>query len=580
MSKKLLVPFLTLFALFQAIGQNIGVGEWQIHLPYRNTIEVKEAGSRMYCATENAVFYYDTEDNSVNRLSKVTGLSDVGVSAIGYRAEGDVLVIAYSNANIDLVKEGSIINISDIKRKSILGNKEINSITFINGIAYLSCGFGIVVLDVDNHEIKDTYYISVDQDEVNQVVVLNGILYAAASTGLYKASLSNVNLSDFNSWELETAIPAAVYNCISTDGVNLYLNLSNNPEDTVHNDTIYKMSSSGWSYFDTTLSVTVSRMECMYNKLLLADYSSVLKYDDNDNLEFMYSKPVDPIHAIIDSKGVVWIADNYAGLIQEDESWGKYPGGPATDRVFAMSFGEEDLWVAPGGRTGAWSNSYISDGLFNYIDNQWTTIPYENLDFILDFTEILVDPNDRNRVYAGSWNNGVVELYNSKLVNIYKEANTDSALQSVETDPSRPIRIGGLALDANGNLWVTSTEVYNLLCARKPEGAWFSFQFSGFGLNTRVGDVLVDQQDNIWILLPGNGIIVFNHNGTIENKNDDQAVRLINALGSGNLPTKEVVCMAMDLDGEIWVGTNEGITVFYSPELIFSNSDFRIYLLF
>jgi len=335
MSKKLLVPFLTLFALFQAIGQNIGVGEWQIHLPYRNTIEVKEAGSRMYCATENAVFYYDTEDNSVNRLSKVTGLSDVGVSAIGYRAEGDVLVIAYSNANIDLVKEGSIINISDIKRKSILGNKEINSITFINGIAYLSCGFGIVVLDVDNHEIKDTYYISVDQDEVNQVVVLNGILYAAASTGLYKASLSNVNLSDFNSWELETAIPAAVYNCISTDGVNLYLNLSNNPEDTVHNDTIYKMSSSGWSYFDTTLSVTVSRMECMYNKLLLADYSSVLKYDDNDNLEFMYSKPVDPIHAIIDSKGVVWIADNYAGLIQEDESWGKYPGGPATDRVFA-----------------------------------------------------------------------------------------------------------------------------------------------------------------------------------------------------------------------------------------------------
>ena len=84
MSKKLLVLFIVLYFPLQVIGQNIGVGEWQIHLPYRNTIEIKEAGPRIYCATENAVFYYDTEDNSVNRLSKVTGLSDIGVSAIGY----------------------------------------------------------------------------------------------------------------------------------------------------------------------------------------------------------------------------------------------------------------------------------------------------------------------------------------------------------------------------------------------------------------------------------------------------------------------------------------------------------------
>ena len=127
--EKLSFSFILFLVSLQALGQNIGIGEWQIHLPYKNTIEVKEAGSRMYCATENAVFYYDTEDNSVNRLSKVTGLSDVGVSAIGYRDEGDILVIAYSNSNIDLVKNGNIINISDINgnlSQSVISSRVID----------------------------------------------------------------------------------------------------------------------------------------------------------------------------------------------------------------------------------------------------------------------------------------------------------------------------------------------------------------------------------------------------------------------------------------------------------------------
>jgi len=570
---KILPGTLLLMSSLQVAAQNIGIGQWQIHLPYRNTIEVKDAGTRMYCATENAVFYHDLEDNSLNRMSKVSGLSDVGVSAISYRPSGDVLVIGYSNANIDLIKNGSIFNISDIKRKSILGNKDINTITFINNIAYLACGFGIVLLDVDKNEILDTYYVSVAQDEVNQVIMLNDTLYAAASTGLYKAPLSSINLSDFNSWTRETAIPAGVYNCISTDGVNLYLNRSINPTDILHNDTIYKMSNAGWSYFDTTLNLTVSRIECMHDKILISASAEVFKYDLNDNLEFTYSKPVAPIHSIISSNGEVWIADNYAGLIKENEPWGIYPDGPATEKVFSMSFGENDLWIAPGGRTGSWDNSNISDGIFNYIANQWTTITYETLDSIQDFTEILVDPKDNNRVFAGSWNSGVVEIYKSKIENVFNEANTDSALQSV-LPGKKMIRVGGLALDENSNLWVSCTEVYNLLSVKEVGGNWFSFQFSGFGLNTRVSDVLVDQQDNVWILLPGNGIIVLDHNGTLDNKNDDQEMRLVNAVGSGNLPNKEVICMAMDHDGEIWVGTNEGIAVFYSPELIFSNSDF------
>ena len=135
-------------------AQGVAVGQWMDHLPYRNIIAVEEGTKDIYAATTEAVFYLSKEDNSLNRLTKVSGLSDVGVSAIGYTGVFDVLVVAYTNSNIDIIQNTSIINLSDIKRKSILGDKSINSIRFSGSIAYLSTGFGIVVLDIEKLEIN------------------------------------------------------------------------------------------------------------------------------------------------------------------------------------------------------------------------------------------------------------------------------------------------------------------------------------------------------------------------------------------------------------------------------------------
>ncbi|NJK94396.1 MAG: hypothetical protein HC905_05190 [Bacteroidales bacterium] len=59
------------------------------------------------------------KDNSVEKLSKITGLSDFGISAIGYSKENKTLIIGYENGNIDLIKEKKIINISDLKKKTM-----------------------------------------------------------------------------------------------------------------------------------------------------------------------------------------------------------------------------------------------------------------------------------------------------------------------------------------------------------------------------------------------------------------------------------------------------------------------------
>jgi hypothetical protein len=64
-------------------------------------------------------------------------------------------------------------------------------------------------------------------------------------------------------------------------------------------------------------------------------------------------------------------------------------------------------------------------------------------------------------------------------------------------------------------------------------------------------------------------IIVFNNGNTVDDPTDDQVKVLSAATGNGAIPGSKVYSFATDLDGEVWVGSDKGVCVFYSPDLIF-----------
>jgi hypothetical protein len=146
----------------QAISQPLTIGQWKTELPYRNAIGVTASDNKIYCATELTVYSVDKSDNSMEELTTVTGLSDIQSSIVAFSKPHNLLLICYLNSNIDILKDGQIINISDIERKSIVGDKSIYSVFFYGDYAYLCCGFGVVLLDLVKFEIKDTYYIGVN----------------------------------------------------------------------------------------------------------------------------------------------------------------------------------------------------------------------------------------------------------------------------------------------------------------------------------------------------------------------------------------------------------------------------------
>jgi hypothetical protein len=150
------VSFILVFTLsFCFLSAQTKVESWRDHLPYKDAFQVVDADTRIYCATPGGLFYFNKSDNTINKFTRIQGLSDNGISAIAYSTELKILLIGYSNGNLDIFQNNRITNLSDIKIKTSLGNKKINQLYINNNNAYLSCGFGIVLVNLAKKEISD-----------------------------------------------------------------------------------------------------------------------------------------------------------------------------------------------------------------------------------------------------------------------------------------------------------------------------------------------------------------------------------------------------------------------------------------
>ncbi len=558
----------------------VGIGNWRTHLPYQRVIDVEPVGNKVYAATQFELFYYDTEDNSINILNKINGLSDIGISTIAYNESQRKLFVAYTNANVDLIhNDGTIKNMSDIKKKDIVGNKNINNVFFDGDLAYVACGFGIVVFDLKKEEVKDTYYIGNQGDAVNvtDIAFFNGKIYACTDDGMYYAALDAQNLANYASWHFDNSLihPHLAYNAMEVFNGKLYLNY----DGGFNADTLFVFDGSHWGY--SRKNEVSQRYELRaYDDRFLVSYRYAVKEFDRDMNEVLniYSPggSVLPLSSAIDNKGNYWIGDARRGLVMTSDGWNNMdvkPNGPASKNVFELQACGDQVWIATGGHASNWSKRYMKEGVARF-DGSWTifnsiTMPDELTDYS-DFICTATNPNDPSVTYVGTWGNGLLKFKDNELVEVFNADN--STLDYWVQDPSL-INISGLGFDSKGNLWVVNTGAINLLSALEPNGTWHSFNLGGSLSGIDIGTLLIDQNDYKWITRRNGEVIVFNDNGTLDNPADDQSVNLNTAQGNGKL-LGSVNCLTVDNQGNVWAGTDKGPCVFSDTKKIFSGSNF------
>ena len=540
--KKLFLLFLPL--LINA--QDVPIGYWKDYQSYTSASYIAEADNKIYCVTNGGLFYINKADNTINRMSKVTGLSDVGIKHVAYSKELEITVITYENCNIDLIKNNQIINISDIKRKEIIGNKFINNIIIKEKIAYLSCTFGLVLLDLENEEIKDTYKIGQNGnfEGINSCAFDSTYIYVASENGVYSADKNSTSLFDFNSWILDT-------------------NRSDNYQNIfIIEDSIWVGDENSF-YNNSSLILSINGTIIKYDNLLLNP--DTLVHNQFEDINFIYK----------DSESNLWVADESNGLLkftnsQYQESF--VPEGPKRNDIYSLEYDNNRLYISHGGHTNFGINSLIKDGVsIKDKFNDWLNYDYYKLGNSRDILEVAI----RNgKEYYASWYNGIAEMKDGELITQHGYANTNGVLDTTYYSNNR-IRVSDLKFDNNGNLWGLSSEVNHPLFVKTKNDEWFSFSMDQDRVELFFDDLIIDQFNQKWgVIGRSGGIFVYDDNNTISDPSDDQHKILKNTLGEGNLPSMRVYCIAEDLDGEIWVGTDKGIGIFYNSSAIFSGNNF------
>ena len=241
-----------------------------------------------------------------------------------------------------------------------------------------------------------------------------------------------------------------------------------------------------------------------------------------------------------------------------------------------MTTNGNDLWVAAGGYEATWGNLYINPQFQLNREGKWSVfdrrvIPVDN-DF-RDIASILVDPKDPDHVFAGSWGGGVLEFRGGKFEKRYDNFNSSLQTEWANDITAPYVRIGGMDFDSKGNLWVSNSHVAKVLSVFKTDGSWESFEMKGIANDYTIGKVVVTQNDDKWVMVPrqkGHELYALNSTNDVAK---EQSLVAYFSNGTEDLITKltDILSMAEDKNGELWVGTSTGVAVFSNPQKIWDD---------
>ncbi len=549
------------------VAQQLPLGTWRTHLPYNTAVDVCESNNYIYCATPQTVFAVHLSDNSIKTYTKSSGLNDVGVAAIGYDTTLSVLIICYSNANIDILQNGKIYNIIAYKNAPITADKEVRQIYCHKGMAYLATGFGVVSVNLQKKEMGDSYFFTMPSGYLatNAIYADDTQIIAATENGLYKGD-KNRNLLSFSNWNLLSGIDGLPSGNVTS--ICLY---QGKWTASVARDAIYQYDEFQWNVLERHTSWVCSDINAENNMLAatfqkkdasgnVTDKRIALK---NGNMAFEYfDNPIYiqiPENIVIDKNADIWYADIYTGLnkLSNGAISKYYPNGPydisgsyaiANDsKMYIMGSGITRSLSPPGSRAG-W---YVYDG------GMWGNINATNTASLVDITDPSVaEPLSKDRLLIGAHNYGLLEV-STQDWSILRHDRPEGA--------SSNYRVSGMVTDAGGNVWIANSFSNIPIICRKADGKYV--YFSNFQINGKpLNDITIDKTGQIWVTIIDGGMAMFNYGNTLEDKSDDQYILFNNIPGLGGLPTNSTWCLSADTEGDIWVGTSEGIAVITCTE--------------
>jgi hypothetical protein len=568
MTRYLLIILFTFLTV--SLSGQAPVGAWTDHLSYSSAKNIAIGQNEIYASTGSSVLVYNKEFDELKKLTRVQGLSEAGISTIVYSLEYNSLIISYTSTNIDLVKDKIVYNIPDIKRKYIPGKKEIYRIKTKGKYAYLASSFGIVVVDILKHEIYDTWKPGTggETTEVYDISFGNNKIYAATGTGVYYADQANPDLSYYGNWNKITSLrgSSASYNAVAVSGNKIFVNRS---ERFAAGDSVY-MIDNGATLFSYQAGTFNRSFDTYPGGFTISSQRAVRIFSDTGSLLntiSSYGSGSPDISQAIKEGAYIWIADISKGLIKwvSTDIFSNFVlPGPYKNNVISITNKNGKTFITGGAVDNAWNNQWRDLQVFIHENNSW----HSEISYTLkDAMRVLPDPANNDHYFVSTWGGGLLEYENDSLLNKFDDSN--SPLKTIIPGAAYS-RICGLAMDESRNIWITQTGVQGSIKIFRPDklsDKWITYPYTIEA--PTIGDIIISKSGYKWIILPrGFGLFILDDNKTPDNFSDDRYKTMLVKDTEGNV-ISNVYSIAEDLEGNIWVGTDQGPAIYYNPKTIF-----------
>ena len=534
---------------------------WKGYFSYNEIVDVESGTDAVFAATQNAVFSKAITSSDLKIFNSINGLKPESITTIHHSQTANKTFAGNTNGLLLIINsDGSVSTKVDIINEVPVppNKKKINDFYEHEGKLYIATDYGISVMDIATSEFIITYFIgtSGEETEVLQTTVLNNQIYAVTrSFGIRKGDLANPNLYDFNQWQ---TFDAGFWGGIVTFN-NELVAMNADAKTYRYNGTFFqqvlnqtqaglKIKTNGTELIITTQN-HVFVLNQAYN--VLVDITQIPNY----NVIFKAATVVNGVFYVGTEKDGLFSTALTNPSVFEVLS----PNGPVRNYIFRVKKAPNYLWAVYGDYTRDY-NPYALDefGISKFSnDNGWELIPYNDLFQAKSISDIVINPNNPNQVYATSYFSGLLKIEGDNI-ELFNNTNTGpNGLESLIV-PGSPsyvdIRINSPAFDKDGNLWLTNAFVDKAIKALRSNGQWQSYNLADVAPTAstgRYGPMAIDKNRTKWVPTLNDGLIAFNEN--YNNK------FIVISTTNGNLPDNDVRCVAVDNRNQLWIGTYAGL---------------------
>jgi hypothetical protein len=566
-----------------SLSSQIGMHDWRLFVTPTKAISVASGDGRVIAALENGLIEYDIQANEKTVWTKVNYLSDIFVSTISFDAYTNSFWIGYTNGNIDKLQNASVTNLSALKNSNIMGNKKIIKFISKGNFIYALTEFGVLKIDPKSVEVRDTYYPTSSNSKWIDFEILGDSIFVISESSMYQADLKNNLLANPANWSLNnnvSLVGQSKLNKLCVYNSSMYI-ASDGP--AYKDDSLYLYTNNGLfaikegSFVEPREIINI-QSDANYFYLILYDGIHIL--DTSLHLKesiFRYNSGVLlETRAITNSNNRFWIADNNAGLVNWSDNWNNSSisfNGPYKNNFFSMDWKNGKLAVA-GGVLDRTNFAFSSVGFYTMEDEVWSSFDRWNQNLwkdsnVWDVSSVSINPKNSNQVAVASYSEIPLSIQQgTQIKDVYTSSNSPLEKTSFGNGWSC---VSDVEYDTKGNLWMLNAFTNQPLKVLSKDGLWYTMNTPSSVKNSYTRKLVIDSKGNKWIATPSLGVVGYKDNGTISDLSDDVSKIISDGLTTGTLPSKEVNAIAIDLEDELWIGTDNGFCILYNAPSILSN---------